>query len=139
MSFDCEEGWGDCFGAEEYNDRIDCFRSGLDVPDDKPPSEALEGRAGEVDDPPPKKSKPKSDSPGLLCFGGAFSAFGGTARKAAGSVVFGRGGAIGESPLTKSLFCILLLSLVAGWLEDDAALCDADRSSLAFSCTTFSG
>lgn len=92
-----------------------------------------------VDAPPPRKSKPSSDSPGLLGFGGAFSAFGGTERNAAGSVVFGRGGAIGELSPIKSLLWILLPSLIAGWLEDDVARCDADRSNFAFSCTTFSG
>ena len=139
MLFDCEEGWGDVFGAEEYNDNIDCFKSGLEEPEDNPPSEALVGRAAEVDAPPPKKSKPRSDSPGLLCLGGALSAFGGTARNAAGSIVFGRGGAMGESSPIKSLPCVLLASLTAGWLEEDVAFCDADRSNLAFSCTTFSG
>lgn len=130
---------GDDFGAEEYNDRIDCLRSGRDEPDGNPPSKALAGPTGEVDDPPPKKSKPSSDSPGLMCLGGAFSAFGGTDRSAAGSVVFGRGGAIGKLSHIKSLLWFLLASPIADWLEDDVARCDADRSNFAFSCTTLSG
>lgn len=130
---------GDDLGAEEYNERIDCLRSGRDEPDGNPPSKVLADRTGEVDAPPPKKSKPSSDSPGLICLGGAISAFGGTDRSAAGSVVFGRRGATGKLSPIKSRFWFLLASPIAGWLEDDVALCDADRSNFAFSCTTLSG
>lgn len=58
----------------------------------------LEGRAGWEDGPPPKKSNPNKESPARVCLGGTASAFGGTARAAAGGPVLGRGGAGGSSP-----------------------------------------
>lgn len=93
-----------CLGAEAYNDKMDCFRSGRDGPDE--PSalpEALKGTSAGAEGGPPKKSKPNSESP---CFAGALvgtEAFGGGARDD-GSVVLGLAGGVGISP-RMSMFC----------------------------------
>ena len=93
-----------CLGAEAYSDKMDCFRSGRDGPDE--PSalpEALKGTSAGAEGGPPKKSKPNSESP---CFAGALvgtEAFGGAARDG-GSVVLGLAGGVGISP-RMSMFC----------------------------------
>lgn len=82
---------------------MDCLRSGREGAAAAAAGPVLEGRAGCDVGPPPRKSKPNSESPALVCFGGAASAFGGTAR-AAGGPVLGRGGAGVSSP-NRSITC----------------------------------
>lgn len=93
----CCCGCGAAAGLAAYKDSIDCLRSGLDGAA-AAAGPVLEGRAGCAEGPPPKKSSPSRESPARVCFGGAASAFGGTARAAAGGPVLGRGGAGGSSP-----------------------------------------
>lgn len=50
--------------GREYNERIDCFRSGLEGPL-AGVEVALEGLEGGFGCPPPKKSNPSNDSVGL--------------------------------------------------------------------------
>lgn len=60
--------WGCCWvrGAEEYNERIDCLRSGLEGAVVPPGVDvALDGLAADVEDGTPKKSNPRRESP---CF-----------------------------------------------------------------------
>jgi hypothetical protein len=67
---DCRScvGWGGAcgFGADAYNDSIDCLRSGLE---EVGLEAALEGLPVVEDGGPPKKSRPSKDSPCLagLC------------------------------------------------------------------------
>jgi hypothetical protein len=63
---------------------MDCFRSGREGAAAAGP--VLEGRAGCVG-PLPIKSNPSNESPALVCFGGAGSAFGGTALDDGGPVL----------------------------------------------------
>jgi hypothetical protein len=76
---------------------MDCLRSGLEGAAEAA-GPVLEGRAGCVVGPPPRKSKPSSESPAFVCFGGAASAFGGGARTFEGGPVLGLGGAGASSP-----------------------------------------
>jgi hypothetical protein len=64
-------GGGCGLGAVAYNDRIDCFRSGLE---DIGFEAALEGLPAVDDGGPPKKSSPSNDSP---CLAGRCIAAGG--------------------------------------------------------------
>lgn len=84
-------------GAEAYNERIDCLRSGLEVLAEPDGIEAeLDGLPDVVDDGPPKKSRPSSESAAFACLGGA-EAFGGAGRPGT-SVVLGLAGGSGTSP-----------------------------------------
>jgi hypothetical protein len=117
-------------GAEAYSDRIDCLRSGLDGAAEAPAGPVLEGRAGGAEL-PPKKSKPKSESPAFVCFGGAASAFGGGALVAAGGPVLDRGGAGVASP-KRSITGAGFACGGGGGLEGaafPARRCEADRST----------
>lgn len=133
----CAAGLGD----EAYSDRIDCLRSGREGAADAL-GPVLEGRAGGAELLLlPRKSKPSSESPAFVCFGGAGSAFGGGARAAAGGPVLDRGGAGVASPkrsMTGSGF-----ACGGGGGREAAALparrCEADRSTWIFSCTLESG
>jgi hypothetical protein len=133
----CTACWvGADFGAAfEYNDSIDCLRSGRDGAAEAPDVPVvLDGRAGGADEAPPKKSKPSNESPGLVCFGGAASALGGNARPIEGPVVLGLGGAGSGSSPKRSMFCCCCLTgggLLCGALA--VARCDADLSNFAFS------
>lgn len=116
---------------------MDCFRSGLDGADAVGP--VLEGLAGCADVPPPKKSKPNNESPALVCFGGAGSAFGGTCLPTGGPVL-ARGGAGDMSPKRSMAGCAWGCARGGGgWLDWDASRCDAERSICTFSCTFFKG
>lgn len=88
---------GGAGGGFAYRDRIDCFRSGREIPAELPGVEAvLAGRlvvGGLVS---PKKSSPSSESPGLFGFGAAGGWLGGATR--VGSVVLGRTGGATSSP-----------------------------------------
>lgn len=91
-------GAGAGFGVAAYSDRIDCLRSVrlLAAPDSE--AAALVERAGAAPGASPKKSRPSSDSPGLVAFGGTAGALTGGGRDdTVGSTVLGRGGAIGSS------------------------------------------
>jgi hypothetical protein len=117
-------------GAEAYSDRIDCLRSGLDGAAEAPAGPVLEGRAGGAEL-PPKKSRPKSESPAFVCFGGAGSAFGGGALVAAGGPVLDRGGAGVASP-KRSITGAGFACGGGGGLEGaafPARRCEADRST----------
>jgi hypothetical protein len=74
-------------GFEAYRDNIDCLRSGLDGAA-LAAGPVLDGRAGCDAGPPPRKSKPNSESPALFCFGA--SARGGAVLLDVGGPVFGR-------------------------------------------------
>lgn len=85
----------------------------------------------------PKKSNPRRESPGLFCFGGATGCEGFGAACAPGiSVVLGLIGGAGASSSKKLTDC---RCAGAGRGTLDAARCDADRSSFAFSWTTANG
>jgi hypothetical protein len=65
----CWAGAGCGFGAVAYRDKIDCLRSGLDIPVDPPVvGAALPERLAGVDWLLPKKSNPNNESAGLVCF-----------------------------------------------------------------------
>ena len=89
-------GCGAGLGVDAYNERIDCLRSGLDGAAAVGP--VLEGLAGCADAPPPRKSRPNSESPALVCFGGAGSAFGGTLLPIGGPVLGLAGAGACSSP-----------------------------------------
>lgn len=85
----------------------------------------------------PKKSNPRRESPGLFCFGGAAGCDNFGAACALGiSVVLGLTGGAGASSSNKLTDC---RCAGAGRGPLDAARCDADRSSFAFSWTTAKG
>jgi hypothetical protein len=96
--------------------------------------EPLDGPAGGAAVGPPKKSRPSSESAGLVCLGAATSAFGGGCDRMGGPVL-GLAGAEKSSP-NKSTTGV---AFGAALLELAACLSDAERSSLAFSWTTFKG
>lgn len=96
----------------------------------------LDGLAGCVEVPPPRKSSPSRESPALVCFGGAGSAFGGTAL-ALGGPVLARGGAV-SSP-NKSIAGAGFACTGGGRFEDEASRWDAERSICTFSCTLLKG
>ena len=84
-------------GAEAYNERIDCLRSGLEGIAEPVGVEAeLEGLPDVADGGPPKKSRPSNESAAFACLGGA-DAFGGADRQGT-SVVLGLAGGSGTSP-----------------------------------------
>lgn len=114
---------------------MDCFRSGRDWAAGAEPV-VLAGRAGVLEGDEPKKSNPKSESPGLVCLGGAASVFGGGALVEGGPVLGREGG--GSSPKMSIVGCFLT-GAGAAWLVEAAARCEVERSNLAFSCTTFNG
>lgn len=92
-------GWGCVRGAEEYKERMDCLRSGLDGAIEPPGVDvALDGLAEDVEGGPPKKSNPRSESPCFCGFEGAAAALGGGGRWFGVSVVLGRAGGVGMSP-----------------------------------------
>ena len=84
-------------GAEAYNERIDCLRSGLEATAEPDGVEAeLDGLPDVADDGPPKKSRPSNESAAFACLGGADS-FRGAGRPGM-SVVLGLAGGSGTSP-----------------------------------------
>ena len=93
----CDCCWGCGFGAEAYNDRMDCLRSGLEGPVEPAGVEdTLDGLTPEVDG-PPKKSSPRSESAALDGLVGTV-ALGGGGRAPGVSVVLGLAGGSGTSP-----------------------------------------
>ena len=85
---------------------MDCLRSGRDGTEAAPGVEdALAGLTDAAAGGPPKKSRPKRESPGFVCLGGggAAAGFGGGGRALGVSVVLGRAGGVGTSP-NKSMF-----------------------------------
>jgi hypothetical protein len=101
----------------------------------------LDGRAGCVVGPPPRKSNPNRESFAFVCFGGAASVFGGAPRIPTGGPVLGRGGAGVSSP-NRSMVVWGACGLACGgggWLELEPRRCDADRSNCTFSCTFLRG
>jgi hypothetical protein len=92
----CWAGWG--FGAVAYRDRMDCFKSGRDIPACEPAvGPVLPGRLVGVDCVLPKKSNPSNESAGFACFGAADCcalAGGGGRATAGGPVVLGRAGGL---------------------------------------------
>lgn len=92
-------GCGCVRGAEEYNERIDCLRSGLEGAVVPPGVDvALDGLAEDVEDGTPKKSNPRRESPCFCGFARVAAAFGGGGRTLGVSVVLGRAGGVGTSP-----------------------------------------
>ena len=93
-------GGCDCVrGAEEYKERMDCLRSGLEgAVGPLGVDVALDGLAEDVEGGPPKKSSPRRESPCFCGFAGAAGAFGGGSRTLGVSVVLGRAGGAGTSP-----------------------------------------
>lgn len=84
-------------GAEAYNERMDCLRSGLEGTAELDGVEAeLDGLPEVADGGPPKKSRPSKESAAFTCLGGA-EAFGGACRPGT-SVVLGLAGGSGTSP-----------------------------------------
>lgn len=59
---------------------------------------ALDGLAEDVEGGPPKKSKPRRESPCFCGFARAATIFGGGGRTLGVSVVLGRAGGVGTSP-----------------------------------------
>jgi hypothetical protein len=116
------------------------LRSGLDGAAEAA-GPVLDGRAGCVVGPPPRKSKPNNESPAFVCFGGAASAFGGAARPPTGGPVLGRWGAGASSPKRSIAGCGLDCGGGGGLLELELTprRWDAERSICTFSCTFFSG
>lgn len=99
----------------------------------------LEGLAGGAEL-PPRKSRPSSESPAFVCFGGAASALSGGALVATGGPVLDRGGAGVASPKRS----IAGAGFACGGGGREAAAfparrCEADRSTCIFSCTLDSG
>ena len=112
---------------------MDCFKSGLEGAVMLPGVEAaLEGLAEDVEGGPPKKSRPRSESPCFCCFGGAAEAFGGGGRVFGVSVVLGRAGGVGMSP-NKSTFGTGLGFGLDGWLDVEGSRWEDERSIFAFS------
>lgn len=86
----------------------------------------------------PKKSRPSNESAGFVCLGAAFAAGGGGGRATVGgSVVLGRAGGLIVLSSSKKLTDCCAGRRRGGWLT--GALCDAERSSFAFSWTTARG
>jgi hypothetical protein len=137
FKFDPAGCCGGAAGLEAYKERMDCFRS------DRPGAAellapVLEGLAGGADCVPPKKSKPRRLSPGLVDFGGAAGALGGAARTA-GSVVLGRGGAGPVGSPNKSPSCGRTLACGGGGAVVAGALPFLMLFPRALCWTTFSG
>jgi len=128
------------FGTEAYNDRIDCFRSGLDGAAEAPAGPVLEGLAGGAEL-PPRKSNPNNEPPAFVCFGGAASAFGGGALAATGGPVLDRGGAGAASPKRSITGAGLACGGGGGRMAAafPARRCEAERSTWIFSWTLDSG
>ena len=82
------------------------MRSGLDALVAVGPEEVLDGLLV-ADEEVPKKSNPRSESPGLFCFGGAVGFGGSGAVCVLGiSVVFGLTGGAGASSSNKLIDCL---------------------------------
>lgn len=114
-------------GAEAYNERIDCLRSGLEGIAEPDGVEAeLDGLPEVADGGPPKKSRPSNESAALACLGRA-EAFGGADRPGT-SVVLGLAGGSGTSP-NRSTGGATFGAETTGWLAIDEARCDAPRSN----------
>ena len=112
-------------GADAYNERIDCLRSGLEGSDGPAGVEAeLDGLPGVAIGGPPKKSRPSNESAALACLGGAV--FGG-AGLAGTSVVLGLAGSSGTSP-NRSTGGAPFETGATGWMDVDEARCEAPRS-----------
>ena len=139
---------GGGLGFAAYNERMDCFRSGRDGPEDVPGVEAaaLLGRGGGLEDVEPKKSKPSRESPALFCLICEGVCCGGGGGRLPGvATEFGRGagGAVRSSSNRLTCFCG-----GRGWLSGAGAgagagaedtRVEAERPNLAFSWTTLSG
>ena len=89
--------WGCGFGAEAYNDKMDCLRSGLEEPVEPAGVDDTLGGLIPALDGPPKKSSPSSESAALEGFVGAVALRGG-GRAPGVSVVLGLAGGSGTSP-----------------------------------------
>lgn len=84
-------------GAEAYNERIDCLRSGLEGTAEPDGVDAeLDGLPEVADGGLPKKSRPSNESAAFACLGREV-AFGGAVRLGT-SVVLGLAGGSGTSP-----------------------------------------
>lgn len=126
-------------GFAAYRERIDCFKSARGAFEGAELA-VLAGRVGVEEPEPPKKSRPRRESPGLLCLGGAGSAFGGGGLVTGGGPVLGReGGEVVSSPKISIVGCLLTGGAVDLLLVAAAARCEEERSNLAFSCTTLRG
>lgn len=135
----CGAIWAWVIGAEEYRERIDCFRSGREgIVEPTGFEEALDGRTGPEGGPLPKKSSPSSESPCLVCRVVVGSTLLGWGLEAACSVVLGRAGGAGGSSPNKSMVGGARCCDRTG-PGADACLCETDRSILALSCTMLSG
>ena len=93
----CDCCWGCGFGAEAYNDKMDCLRSGLEGPVEPAGVDDTLGGLIPAVDGPPKKSSPNSESAALEGLVGAV-ALGGGGRAPGVSVVLGLAGGSGTSP-----------------------------------------
>lgn len=92
---------------EAYKDRIDRLRSGRDEAVLDTGFEFTEaGRAG-TDSDEPKKSKPRSESPCFVDFGGAGALLGGGWFLLAGGAVVDLGVSIGDRSSKRLIFCCL--------------------------------
>ena len=92
-------------GTDEYSDKIDVFRSGLD--DFAPPELELteSGRGVVCCGGPKKSSRPRRESPGFEDFGGAGSAFEGIVfRGAPGGAIVGLLGSSISNRFTSGFF-----------------------------------
>ena len=89
----------------------------------------------------PKKSKPSRESPVLLVFGFAEEVFlGGALWFVAGAAELDLCAGVGsERSPNRSTSCCGFWTGGEGLLKLEAARCDVERSSLAFSWTTFKG
>ncbi len=133
----CDAGGGG-FGAEAYNERMDCFKSGLEGTAGLAGLEdELEGLADEPDGGPPKKSRPSNESDALVGLGGAEALRGGGLAPVV-SVVFGLTGGSGTSP-KRSTWGVAFGGGGTRWLEVEEARCEVLCSNLAFCCTMFRG
>lgn len=100
----CVGGAG-CGCGLEYSDKIDCFRSGRDIPVGAAGvDEVLLGRLEAGGWVLPKKSSPSNESPGFCAFGCADCVcLGGGGARGAGSVVLGRAGGAMMSSANRSI------------------------------------
>ncbi len=115
-------GCGAAFGADAYSDRMDCLRSDFDGPLAVPPTapRSFDGRAGAAGG-APKKSRPRRDSAGLVCFAGAGGALDGGCVPSGGPVL-GRAGGVTSSPKRS-------IDGFAGRLAEAGCLWDVERST----------
>jgi hypothetical protein len=111
-------GCGAGFGADAYSDRMDCLRSDFEGPFAAPLAapRSFDGRVGGAGA-APKKSRPRRDSAGLVCFGGAGCALEGGCVMWGGPVL-GRAGGETSSP-KRSIDGFPGLFIEAGCLWDE--------------------